>query len=121
MSLTAAFAFAALMAGDPQAASKQVAPPSNHRVIGPDVNGRHGNMANWYDNERRVFIEDARRRISAGDHLRRVRDERFTLADDLDGLIGAGRCDEAREAAAASRHKDIAGEVERVCAARSVR
>jgi hypothetical protein len=121
MSLIAAFAFAALMDGEPQAAPKQVTPPSNHRVIGPDVNGRHSNMANWYDNHRRVLIEDVRRRISAADHLRQVRDERSALADDLDRLIGAGRCDQAREAADASRHKDIAGEVDRVCAARSVR
>ena len=45
----------------------------------------------------------------------------MALADRLDQLIGQGRCGDAQAQADNTPHKDIAGEVTRICNARTGR
>lgn len=121
MSLIAAFAFAALFAPEGQAAPKQATPPSNHQVIAPNPNAATRTMDRFADNERNLWIQDVRRRLSQAEHNERVYEHRMALADRLDQLIGQGRCGDAQAQADNTPHKDIAGEVTRICNARTGR
>lgn len=97
-----------------------VAAPSNHQVIQPSPNAASVTMGRFWDDERRRFIEDARRDQVVA-YRQTVIAHRVELADQLDRLIAAGDCEQARIVAQHAGYRDIREGVARVCDARTPR
>jgi hypothetical protein len=99
--------------------------PQQTVVIKPNPNSAPRTSGRFLDNELRTFMVERR-----ADLRRQYRDQlldearqsqanaRMELADRLDRMISGGDCAGARALATSSSQADIAGEVERVCAAR---
>lgn len=99
----------------------QTPPPAPPSPTRPAVD-RYVRGASFADNRYRQMVAESayeirqRQREAARDNLQR---DRLIFADRLDAMIGAGECDAARREAETSGWLDIAGEVARVCAART--
>lgn len=89
--------------------------PSNHQVILPDPN-RAGNTMSRFDEmaDRRMF-DDYRRERRRQAYEAAVINDRMQLAEQLDLLIGANKCDEASAMAMKAGYRDIRDGVERAC------
>ena len=97
-----------------------VSAPPNHQVIQLNPNAASVTMGRFWDDERRRFIEDARRDQMVA-YRQSVIAHRVELADQLDRLIAAGDCDQARAVAQRAGDRDIREGVARVCDARAPR
>lgn len=110
--MVSALLLSLLLSGAPQQAVE----------IKPNPNAAPITMARFRDNDRRNFLQnwlnDQRRLEHDRRQTRRAEYRvRMELADRLDRMISSGDCDQARALASGSAYGDIAGEVDRVCAA----